>query len=91
LQKFKAGEIALVRGNISSFIDRLDDEFTKSLQNIDPHTMEYIERLRDETALYVLIVRAQKYFEKIKSADALDLALMKRVEHLYYKVFLKTT
>ncbi len=34
-----------IRGSVISFVDRLDDEFTKSLQNIDPHGTEYVDRL----------------------------------------------
>ncbi|KAJ3107916.1 Translation initiation factor 3 subunit c [Phlyctochytrium planicorne] len=74
-----------LRGNLFSFIDRLDEEFTKSLQTIDPHTTEYVDRLRDETSLYVLIVRAQKYFVKVNHKDFSDLTAMRRVEHLYFK------
>ncbi|KAJ3137002.1 Translation initiation factor 3 subunit c, partial [Irineochytrium annulatum] len=84
-KKVKEGENVTLRGSLFSFVDRLDEEFTKSLQNIDPHTTEYVERLRDETLLYVLIVRAQKYFERIKSVEAADLTSMRRVEHLYFK------
>jgi translation initiation factor 3 subunit C len=75
-----------IRGHVASFIDRLDDEFFKSLQAMDAHTTEYIERLRDETALYSMIVRAQKY-ARSKNEDqvGLELMLMRRVEHIYYK------
>ncbi|KAJ3099826.1 Translation initiation factor 3 subunit c [Phlyctochytrium bullatum] len=79
------GEKLAIRGNIFSFIDRLDEEFTKSLQGIDPHTTEYVDRLRDETSLYVLIVRAQLYFLRIKDQESADLTAMRRVEHLYFK------
>ncbi|CAO1618200.1 unnamed protein product [Parajaminaea phylloscopi] len=58
------GPVIAVRGSIISFVDRLDDEFTKHLQNLDPHSTEYLERLRDERLLYATIVRAQAYFEK---------------------------
>ncbi|CAG8491692.1 19560_t:CDS:2, partial [Racocetra fulgida] len=58
------GQIFGIRGSIVSFIDRLDDEFTKSLQNIDPHTTDYVDRLKDETDLYDTIIRGQIYFEK---------------------------
>ncbi|KAI9345464.1 eukaryotic translation initiation factor 3 subunit 8 N-terminus-domain-containing protein [Zopfochytrium polystomum] len=81
----KNKELVELRGNISSFLDRLDDEFTKSLQSIDPHTTEYVERLKDETALYVLVVRCQHYYEKTSNQPAIDACIMKRAEHLYYK------
>ncbi|KAG0142247.1 hypothetical protein CROQUDRAFT_662816 [Cronartium quercuum f. sp. fusiforme G11] len=74
-----------VRGSISSLLDRLDDEFTKSLQNIDPHTSEYIERLKDEKEIYSTIVRAQSYFERIGLVDATGKAVMRRLEHIYCK------
>ncbi|KAJ3326901.1 Translation initiation factor 3 subunit c, partial [Kappamyces sp. JEL0680] len=80
------GGSVVVRGNIAAYVDRLDDEFFKSLQTMDPNAPEYIERLRDETSLYSMIVRAQKYAEaKNATRDILDLMLMRRVEHLYYK------
>ncbi|KAH9814805.1 translation initiation factor eIF-3 subunit 8 [Melampsora americana] len=74
-----------IRGSISSLLDRLDDEFTKSLQNIDPHTSEYIERLKDEKEIYATIVRAQSYFESIDLVDASGKAVMRRLEHVYCK------
>ncbi|KAJ3064473.1 Translation initiation factor 3 subunit c [Podochytrium sp. JEL0797] len=82
---FKEGKPVELRGNIYSFIDRLSDEFIKSLQHIDPHTTEYIERLKDETPLYVLIVRAQGHFARVKAAESLDACILKRVMHIYYK------
>ncbi|KAG9303985.1 hypothetical protein G9A89_005895 [Geosiphon pyriformis] len=74
-----------IRGSIVSFIDRLDDEFTKSLQQIDPHTIDYVERLRDETELYATITRGQIYFEKNNLNDNTSQVIMRRLEHLYYK------
>ncbi|CAG8679186.1 24022_t:CDS:10 [Dentiscutata erythropus] len=74
-----------IRGSIVSFIDRLDDEFTKSLQNIDPHTTDYVDRLKDETDLYDTIVRGQMYFEKNELNESTSRVVMRRLEHLYYK------
>jgi len=74
-----------VRGSISSLLDRLDDEFTKSLQNIDPHTSEYIERLKDEKELYCTIVRAQSYLERVELTTAVAKAVTRRLEHVYCK------
>ena len=80
------GQTFGIRGSIVSFIDRLDDEFTKSLQNIDPHTTDYVDRLKDETELYTTIVRGQIYFEKNNLNESTSRVIMRRLEHLYYKV-----
>lgn len=79
------GETVKVRGSVVSYVDRLDDELTKSLQNIDPHTTEYVDRLKDETSLYATITRSQIYFEKVGLADSQGRVIMRRLEHLYYK------
>lgn len=78
--------IVRIRGSIISFIDRLDDEFTKSLQNIDPHGTEYVERLRDEKGLYQTICLSQGYYEKVKQEDSLARVMLRRLDHIYYKV-----
>lgn len=77
--------IIVVRGSVISLVDRLDDEFTKSLQNIDPHTGEYIDRLKDEKSIYQSIVKAQIYYEQIKVASDIDRVVMRRLEHIYCK------
>ncbi|EPQ57410.1 hypothetical protein GLOTRDRAFT_92447 [Gloeophyllum trabeum ATCC 11539] len=77
--------VVRIRGSIISFVDRLDDEFTKSLQNIDPHGTEYVDRLKDEKGLYSTICRAQAYYEKTKQEDPLARVIMRRIEHIYSK------
>lgn len=88
-----AGEILKVPGSIVSVVERLDDELTRSLQHIDPHTAEYIDRLKDEQALYNNILRALIYVENLKKDSKLGLAddsanriVMRRLEHVYFKV-----
>lgn len=78
--------IVKIRGSIISFVDRLDDEFTKSLQNIDPHGTEYVDRLKDEKGLYCTICRAQTLYEKTQQEDPLARVVMRRLEHIYSKV-----
>lgn len=78
--------IVRIRGSIISFVDRLDDEFTKSLQNIDPHGTEYVERLKDEKGLYCTICRAQALYEQYKQEEPLGRVIMRRLEHIYSKV-----
>ncbi|OJJ84739.1 translation initiation factor eIF3 core subunit c [Aspergillus glaucus CBS 516.65] len=86
------GEVFYVPGSIVSYIERLDDELTRSLQQIDPHTAEYIERLSDEQQLYTNLVRAQIYVEGNTKADKSDprqdsvnRIVMRRLEHVYFK------
>lgn len=87
------GEIFKIPGSVVSFVERLDDELTRSLQHIDPHTSEYIERLTDEGSLYASLVRTLVYVETLKKNSALDLpqdpvnrVVMRRLEHAYFKV-----
>ncbi|KAI0074152.1 eukaryotic translation initiation factor 3 subunit 8 [Panus rudis PR-1116 ss-1] len=77
--------IVRIRGSIISFVDRLDDEFTKSLQNIDPHGTEYVDRLKDEKGLYCTICRSQALYETLKHEEPLGRVIMRRLEHIYSK------
>lgn len=87
------GETFYIPGSIVSYIERLDDELTRSLQQIDPHTAEYIERLSDEQQLYNNIVRTQLYAESLLNAgdksdsrqDSVNRVVMRRLEHVYFK------
>lgn len=88
------GEVLKIPGSVVSFVDRLDDELTRSLQHIDPHTTEYIDRLSDEGALYTTILRNQLYLERlhrnqnIATDEAINRVIMRRLEHLYFKVMI---
>jgi len=91
----KPGEVVKIPGSLASFIDRLDEELVKSLQNIDPHTTEYIERLRDEQSLYAVIVRGGIWFERVEkegydTGGSASRLVLRRLEHIYYKVLQKT-
>ncbi|KAL3430019.1 eukaryotic translation initiation factor 3 subunit C [Aspergillus tetrazonus] len=87
-----AGETFYIPGSIVSYVERLDDELTRSLQHIDPHTAEYIERLSDEKQLYTNLVRTQIYVEGLTKLektelrqDSLNRVVMRRLEHIYFK------
>lgn len=87
------GETIKIPGSIVSIAERLDDELTRSLQHIDPHTAEYIERLSDEQALYNNILRGLIYVEDLQKNDKLEIPqdganrmVMRRLEHIYFKV-----
>lgn len=86
------GETFKIPGSVVSFVERLDDELTRVLQAIDPHTAEYVERLSDEASLYANIVRAQLYAERLvadakleASPETASRVVMRRLEHIYFK------
>ncbi|WRT69433.1 eukaryotic translation initiation factor 3 subunit C [Kwoniella shivajii] len=80
-------ERVAVAGSLISLLESLDNEFTKTLQHTDAHEKgsDYIERLREETPLYTLIVKAQSLFERENLSDSSARAVMRRLEHVYAK------
>lgn len=81
--------IKQVLGSVYSFVERLDEEFNKSLLNTDPHSSDFLDRLKDEQGVYNLILRSQLYLEATSSESDLEKrlarVLTRRLDHIYYK------
>lgn len=72
----KTGVLKVV-GSLSLYMMRLGEEYTKSLQSINPHTQEYIRRLKDESVVVELAAKVQAYYERQgEMSTAADLALL---------------
>lgn len=72
----KTGVLKVV-GSLSLYMIRLGDEYTKSLQSINPHTQEYIRRLKDESVVVELAGKVQAYYERQGETNIVaDLALL---------------
>ena len=74
-------QIIKVVGNLGSFIGRLASEFVKSLQQIDPHTNEYLERIRDEQSLTHVAQMVLQYYRRAKDTPASVLLASMLMEH----------
>ena len=79
-----------IRGSILIITEKLDEEFTKMLKEADPHSNEYVERLKDEPKVVNIITKLKTYLETIKApTDELCLIYLRVVEHMYYKLDVK--
>ncbi|KAG5887316.1 hypothetical protein JTB14_006460 [Gonioctena quinquepunctata] len=74
-----------IRGCILTSVERLDDEFTKLLKECDPHSNEYVERLKDESKVSSIIDKTMKYLERTNVPTELCRIYLRKIEHLYYK------
>ncbi|XP_023029962.1 eukaryotic translation initiation factor 3 subunit c [Leptinotarsa decemlineata] len=75
-----------IRGCILTSVERLDDEFTKLLKECDPHSNEYVERLKDEVKVSSIIDKTMKYLEITNVPTELCRIYLRKIDHLYYKL-----
>ncbi|XP_051522513.1 eukaryotic translation initiation factor 3 subunit C isoform X2 [Myxocyprinus asiaticus] len=74
-----------VRGCILTLVERMDEEFTKIMQNTDPHSQEYVDNLKDESRVCGVIDRLLQYLETKGSTEEVCRVYLRRIMHTYYK------
>ncbi|XP_057214357.1 eukaryotic translation initiation factor 3 subunit C isoform X1 [Triplophysa rosa] len=74
-----------VRGCILTLVERMDEEFTKIMQNTDPHSQEYVDNLKDESRVCGVIDRLLEYLESKGSTEEVCRIYLRRIMHTYYK------
>uniref|UniRef100_A0A8C5EC65 Eukaryotic translation initiation factor 3 subunit C n=1 Tax=Gouania willdenowi TaxID=441366 RepID=A0A8C5EC65_GOUWI len=79
-----------VRGCILTLVERMDEEFTKIMQNTDPHSQEYVDNLKDEGKVCNIIDRLLDYLETKGSTEEICRVYLRRIMHTYYKFDYKT-
>eukprot|EP01104_Vermistella_antarctica_P001534 TRINITY_DN115_c0_g1_i1.p1 TRINITY_DN115_c0_g1~~TRINITY_DN115_c0_g1_i1.p1 ORF type:complete len:1016 (-),score=473.03 TRINITY_DN115_c0_g1_i1:156-3203(-) len=82
----KEKDLTFVVADILGLFEKLDAEFTKSLQKIDPHTQDYIHRLQDEQMLLVFAFGCKKYYTRIAKVSHCATLSLRIVQHLYFKL-----
>jgi translation initiation factor 3 subunit C len=80
-----AGAPVQLWGSLCAFCERLDDEYFKSMQSIDPHTKEYMYRMQDESLFIVLCHEIVEYYDRRNAAATTCKLALRLLEHLYYK------
>ncbi|MBN3307099.1 EIF3C factor, partial [Amia calva] len=74
-----------VRGCILTLVERMDEEFTKIMQNTDPHSQEYVDNLKDEGRVCGIIDRLLLYLDTKGSTEEICRVYLRRIMHTYYK------
>ncbi|CAF1138575.1 unnamed protein product [Rotaria sordida] len=81
-----------IKDDMITMILKMNEEFTKILRNIDYHSQNYIEQLKDEFRICSIINQVKNYFElkfhennKIIQSEHLCTIYLCLIEHIYYK------
>ncbi|MDP2434657.1 MAG: PCI domain-containing protein [archaeon] len=70
---------------ILSFVEKLGDSLLRSFQETDPHSVRYLNLLRNESRYHFVCVLAQRFFEKRNNYEALCRVILRHLDLLYYK------
>ncbi len=71
--------------DLIALIIQMNEKCTHILQNTDPHSQDYIERLKDEFRIYSILDRLKTYFESTNQSQHLCTIYLLMIEYIYYK------
>ena len=77
--------MAGIRGSFVSYLYRIDDEFLKALQYIDPHSPEYVQFVKAESEICTVLMAGRVLLEAAGNVEAECQVLMRYLEHIYYQ------
>lgn len=84
-KKQEDDNVVRVVGDLSVFVERLANEYQKSLRHIDQHSREYIDRLSDEADLIKIARLVMEYMKRIGDSKKASRLTLLCIEHIYYK------
>eukprot|EP01105_Mastigella_eilhardi_P026464 TRINITY_DN769_c0_g1_i1.p1 TRINITY_DN769_c0_g1~~TRINITY_DN769_c0_g1_i1.p1 ORF type:complete len:926 (-),score=355.52 TRINITY_DN769_c0_g1_i1:65-2683(-) len=75
-----------VHGALLPFLERLNEQYTRSLQNIDPVAHEYLVRMGDEASLVSLAERMLVHYHAANNMPFAAKVATIVIQHTYYKL-----
>lgn len=75
----------VISGSLTALLERLDSAFVRTLQQIDPHTQEYLTRLSDDPEFVALARDMLAYQLSISDTDGAPKTAHSIMSHIYFK------
>jgi hypothetical protein len=79
-----AGKV-VISGSLFALLERLDSAFVRTLQQIDPHTQEYVARLADDPEFVALARDMLAYQQSIAETESGSKTAHAIMAHLYFR------
>lgn len=91
MQDKKAAGNQIIAGSLFALLDRLDNAFIRTLQQIDPHTQEYVTRLGDDPSFVALAKDMLEYQTSIADYNNASKTAHRIISHLYFRCYESAT
>ncbi len=75
----------VISGSLFALLERLDSAFVRTLQQIDPHTQEYVTRLSDDPEFVALAKDMLSYQQSIADTESASKTAHSIIAHMYFR------